>query len=242
MKTLEDFKSGPEMAQTKGSKISRQSKTHQDFWKSRLVRRTYADRKGHEVEMPEWHVRIAELGQRSWFNLETANQSAAAMKARDIYLSLVSAGWEATLAKYKPSAVPKADVCTVGEFIADVLMRSHLRPITVRRYAVKLRKMAADIAKLEVGLKGKALRSKFDYVNGGRERWLAKIEGLSMGLLTTEAVSLWRNQYVAKAGSDPIARKSAERSGASYIRAGRSLFTRDILPVLRVKLILAFCQ
>jgi len=57
-----------------------------------------------------------------------------------------------------------------------------------------------------------------------------------MGLLTTQAVSLWRNQYVAKAGSDPIARKSAERSGASYIRAGRSLFTRDILAVLRVKL------
>ena len=130
----------------------------------------------------------------------------------------------------------ESEVCTVGEFIADVLMRSHLRPITVRRYAVKLRKMAADIAKLEAGLKGKALRSKFDYVNGGRERWLAKVEGLSMGLLTTEAVSLWRNQYVAKAGSDPIARKSAERSGASYIRAGRSLFTRDILPVLRVKL------
>ncbi|HEY4249236.1 MAG TPA: tyrosine-type recombinase/integrase [Lacunisphaera sp.] len=176
------------------------------------------------------------LGREAWFNLDTANQSAAAIKARDIYLSLISSGWESALAKHKPANIAKPEVCTVGEFIADVLARSHLKAITVRRYATKLRKMAADVAKVDAGAKGKARWAKFDYVNGGREAWLAKVEAISLGRLTTEVVSTWRNQYVAKAGTDPISRKSAERSAASYIRAGRSLFTRDILGVLRVKL------
>ena len=65
-------------------------------------------------------------------------------------------------------------------------------------------------------MKGKARWAKFDYVNGGREAWLAKVEGLSLGRLTTEVVSLWRNQYIAKAGADLISRKSAECLGASY--------------------------
>lgn len=49
-------------------------------------------------------------------------------------------------------------------------------------------------------------------------------------------MNAWRNQYVARAGSDPVARKSAERSAASYLRCARSLFTPDVLSMLRVKL------
>ena len=233
---IEDEKNGPEMAQTNSDKNVRRAKTHPDFWKDRLVHRTYEDRDGGVVEMPEWHIRIAFCGRRDWFNLNTANQSAAATKARDIYLSIVASGWEATLAKFKPGVVAKADVCTVGEFVNDVLARSHLKPITVRRYAVKLRKMISDIAKLEAGLRGRAKRAKFDYVNGGRKAWLAKVEGQRLDLLTPESVTAWRNKYVAKADANPIARKSAERTVASYLRNVRSLFTSDVLKVLKVKL------
>lgn len=176
------------------------------------------------------------LGREAWFNLETANQSAAATKARDIYLSLVAAGWDATLAKHKPSPMVRADVCTVGEFLAEVGARSHLKAMTVRRYAVKLRKLVSDVAKLEAGLRGKAKRAKFDYMNGGRKAWLTKVDGQRLDVLTPEAVNAWRNQYVARAGSDPVARKSAERSAASYLRCARSLFTPDVLSMLRVKL------
>ena len=240
MKTKQDIKSGPVMAQTvaqtPAKADSRRSKTHQDFWKSRLVRRTYQDRDGHTVEMPEWHVRIAVLGRRGWFNLGTANQAAAAVKARDIYVSLVSVGWGATLIKFKPSPFAKADVCTVGEFLADVNERSHLKPMTVRRYSVKLRKMVADLAKVDAGAKGRAKRAKYDYVNGGRKAWLAKVDGQTLDLLTSESVNAWRNRYVAKAGTDPVERKSAERSAASYLRCARSLFTPDVTAMLKVKL------
>jgi len=120
--------------------------------------------------------------------------------------------------------------------LADVGARSHLKPMTVRRYAVKLRKMVADIAKVDAGVKGRAKRAKYDYMKGGRNAWLAKVDAQSLGLLTPDVVNAWRNHYVAKAGSDPVARKSAERSAASYLRCARSLFTPDVTSVLRVKL------
>lgn len=233
-------KNGPEMAQTMAQTLaatgSRRAKNHQDFWRGRLVLRSYRDREGKRVTMPEWHVRIADAGRREWFNLGTANQTAAAIKARDIYLTLISSGWAETVTKYKPDPILKEAVSTVGNFLTDVRTRSHLKPMTMRRYAVKLRKMIADLAKLNAGVKGKALTAKFDYVTGGRADWLAKIDSQSLGLLTPKAITGWRNSYVVRAGSDPIARKSAERSAASYLRCVRALFTPDITGALRVNL------
>jgi len=186
--------------------------------------------------MPEWHVRIASRGRREWFHLGTANQAAAAVKARDIYVSILAVGWDATLGKFKPSMIEKAECCTFGEFLADVSARSHLKPVTIRRYAVKLRKMVSDIAKLETGLKAKAKRAKYDYVNGGHKAWLAKVDCQRLDVLMPDTVNAWRNAYVAKAGNDPMKRKSADRTAASRMRGARSLFTADILPALKVKL------
>lgn len=201
-----------------------------------MKRRPFRDAEGTLVTPPEYSVRMFHLGREAWFNLDTANQAAAAIKARDIYLSLVAAGWEATLEKYKPSVIAKSDVCTVGEFLTDVHARSHLKPITIRRYAVKLRKIVSDVAKLEAGLKKKAKLSKYDYVNGGRKAWLARVDAQRLDVLSTEVVTAWRNAYVSKAGTDPMKRKSAERSAASYMRCARSLFTEDVLSILKVKL------
>jgi integrase len=216
--------------------VSRAAKTHQDYWKTRIKRCTFTGRDGEKYSPPEYYVRMFHLGRETWFSLDTANQSAATIKARDIYLSLIASGWEATLARFKPSPISKADVCSVGEFLADVGARSHLKPMTVRRYAVKLRKMVADIAKVEAGVKGRAKRAKYDYMKGGRNAWLAKVDSQPLNLLTPDAVNAWRNHYVAKAGSDPMARKSAERSAASYLRCARSLFTREVTAMLHVKL------
>ena len=61
-----------------------------------LRRRSYVDRQDRHVEIPgPWQVRMFHLGREGWFNLDSANQTAAA-KARDIYLMLVSQGWDAT--------------------------------------------------------------------------------------------------------------------------------------------------
>jgi integrase len=234
---VEDTNNRTETGQTKSPmKGSRLAKTHQDYWRPRLKRRSYIGRDGVRVEIPEWQVRMFYLTREAWFNLGTANQSAAAVKARDIYVSLVSLGWNATLAKFKPDPVEKADVASVGAYLADVAKRSHIRPRTLHVYATKFRKLVADIAKVETGLKKKARQAKHDYHHGGRKEWLSKVEAKSLNILTPEAIAAWRNTYVARAGSDPMRRKSAERSAASILRCCRALFTADVTSMLKVKL------
>jgi type IV pilus biogenesis protein CpaD/CtpE len=77
----------------------------------------------------DWAMKIAHEGRRETFPLGTPNgtpnKAAAAARARDIYLSLAGAGWEATLARYKrPRALaPHKEIsgpCTVGEFLDEV--------------------------------------------------------------------------------------------------------------------------
>ena len=48
--------------------------------------------KGKLLEVNEWSVRIQHLGQRKSFALATTNAQAAAIKARDIYLTIVAKG------------------------------------------------------------------------------------------------------------------------------------------------------
>ena len=233
MKTKPDPKSGQEVAKQSGQ--ASQSRFHVDYWKERLYRKTFT-RDGERYEVPEWSVRLQHLGTREAFALGSANASAAAVKAKEIDTFLHANGWVATLAKFKPGVIAKADICTVGEFLGDVQARSHLKPMTVRRYAVKLRKMVADLARVDAGAKGRAKRAKYDYATGGRRAWLAKVDGQSLDVLTPETVNGWRNRYVSKAASDPVARKSAERSAASYLRCARALFAPDVIFTLRVKL------
>ena len=230
---FQDPKSGQEVAKQSGQ--ASPSRFHVDYWKERLYRKTFT-RDGERCEVSEWSIRLQHLGRREAFALATANAAAAATKAKEIATFLEAAGWDATLAKYKPGVQHKTECCTVGEFLTDVETRSHLKPITVRRYAVKLRKLVADIAELEVDLSPKERRAKHDYVNGGRKAWLAKVDAQRLDVLTPETVSVWRNSYVAKPGPDPVKRKSAERSAASFLRGARSLFTAEVLAVLTVKL------
>lgn len=177
------------------------------------------------------------LGHREAFSLDTANANAAAVKAKEIATHLQANGWDATLAKYKPDSLVQVEMCSVGEFLADVKEHSHLSAMTVRRYAIKLRKIVADIAKVESGMKGeKAKRAKFDYISGGHAAWLARVDGQRLDVLTPETVNAWRNAYVTKAGTDPVKRKSAERSAASCLRCARALFATDVTSVLKVKL------
>lgn len=231
---LRDKKSGQEVAKHGGQAPS--TRFHVDYWQRRLFHKTYT-RGEVRREVPGWSVRLQHLGRREAFSLDTANASAAAVKAKEIATHLQANGWDATVAKYKPNPLAQVDVCNVGEFLADVEEHSHLSPMTVRRYAVKLHKIVADIAKVEAGMKGnKAKRAKYDNFSGGHAAWLARVDGKRLDVLTPDTVNAWRNAYVAKAGTDPIKRKSAERSAASCLRCARALFAADVIAALKVKL------
>ena len=93
--TVQNKQSGTEVEQSRTEKItvplSRLGKSHQDYWQSRLKKRFY-EWNGERVTVPNWQVRIAHLGRREWFNTGTPNRVAAAVQAKNIYLSLVSNG------------------------------------------------------------------------------------------------------------------------------------------------------
>ena len=183
-------------------------------------------------------VQIAYRGTRHRFPLETANQAAAAEKARNIYLSLVANGVEATMATIKPKTVKAPGIATIGEWVEKVRTTTSLRPDTLKNYAKSLRQIASEISDIgdqaALDENGNARRdkkrrpiilSRFDYRTGGREAWLAKVNALPLSVLSALAVQEWKLAYIARAGSSPDARRRAENSARSLLRCARSLFT-----------------
>ena len=236
MNILKDTQSGSEVAQRIETKLSssRLSKTHSDYWKSRLFLRSYSV-ENRKVEIPEWHVRISYLKRRQFFNLGTSNKSIAAIKAKDIYLLLKSSGWNGTLEKYKPQAAPKSQICTIAEYIDGVRTKSHLRPKTIHAYTLILRKVAVDIAGLEKE-QAENSNSKYDYVTGGAQAWREKVDALCIDIFNPEAINRWRNQYIAKSNQDPVACKSAEQTASSYLRSLKAIFSKEITSAVSINM------
>jgi integrase len=118
--TVQNSEKGTERGQTESAvhlcePRRRRAKGHVDHWYSRLKKRSYLDRDGKVVEIPDWQVRIKQKGKECWFNLRTPNQTAAARKAKEIYTFLEANGWEPTLAKFKPRTAP-SDEITLEQF------------------------------------------------------------------------------------------------------------------------------
>jgi hypothetical protein len=210
------------------------SKTHANYWKSRLEHRSYS-RDGRTFEVAEWSVRIHFRGIRKSFDLETAIKEEAAAKARDIYLSLVAKGWSATVNELAPQSVAQAkiesDSATVGEFLAEVERTANLKPKTFRYYRQCLRQLAAYVQGV------KSDDSRFDYRKGGFIAWRQKIDKTPLSAITPSAVADWKIARLQRAGTDPRRKLEVNRSFNSWLRNTKSLFSEAIIckPNFRVK-------
>ena len=224
--TVQNRQSGTEvaqtMAQTNPRKIRHVGRTHVDYWAPRLKKRSYFDRQGREVEIPEWQVRIACLGRREWFNTGTPNRDAAAERARKIYLSLVSAGWERTLEEFKPDMQVSKDGCTVGQVLDQIKAVSALKPGTFEIYAKKFRSLVAGVFNIDGG------KAKYDYVNGGYRAWLDR--------LTPERVNAWKVRELKNASKNPLQLKHTSVTLRSVLLASKALFSPDIRKHLTLRL------
>lgn len=210
--------------------LSRLGKAHQDYWYSKLRKRSY-EWQGKEVIVPNWQVRIGHLGRREWFNCGTANKAAAAVKAKSIYLSLLSAGWEATLSTYKPEQVIARECPNVGEYLDAVKTNSELRQATFEIYARKLRTLIAGTFGLKAG------KEKFDYVNGGRDEFIERVQRIRLDRITAERVERWKIRYLKAAEQkDPLAYKRARTTLNSVIRGSKALFAPGVTKRAGVKL------
>src|SRR5690349_7701635 len=98
----------------------RYSKTDMRYWERSIFQPIYM-RAGHARRVSDWAANIQHLGRRETFSLDTPNKAGAAARAKEIYLSLKSTGWDATLAKFKPKTIiARKAVSTVGEFLGEV--------------------------------------------------------------------------------------------------------------------------
>lgn len=204
-------------------------KDHADYWRGKLRKRRYSDGNGRSVEVPELQVRLFLAGKESWFNLGTANQAAAAVKARDIYVHLRAHGWESTLARFKPKAAEKLDV-TVGDFLDEVKAVSSLKPVTFEIYARKFRSLVARVFKVEGGA------TKHDYVNGGHREWLAKVRAIRLDKLTPEKVNEWKVRELKAASGNPLRLKHAQVTVRSILLSSKALFAPEIRKHLTLRL------
>lgn len=222
--TVQDNRKGTERGQTGTDKVARLAKTHQDYWLQRLRKRSFLSRDGKTVEVPTWQVRLKHLKKEAWFNTGTANRVAAAVKARDIYQTLVGGGWSVALQKYKPEsdAAPRLNL-TVGDYLSTVGSTGYLRPLTLLNYKNCFRTIVSEA----FGVNGD--KSKFDYRAGGNAAWVGKIDRIKLDRVTPERVTEWQHKRLKKAGHSPVAIASAKRTINSYIRCARSLFSKGIL-------------
>lgn len=227
--TVRKTKSGTEVAQSGTEKVRHAGKSQVDYWTPRLTKRSY-DWEGKTVEIPDWQVRIAHLGRREWFNTATSNKTAAAEKARKIYLSLISKGWQLTLQEFKPDMQVSKDGATVGEFLDQVKAVSGLKPVTYEIYAKKFRSLVAGVFNIDGG------KAKHDYVNGGHKAWLEKVHSVKLERLTPDRVNDWKVRQLKAASKNPLKLKHASVTLRSILLSSKALFSPNIRNHLTLRL------
>ena len=206
------------------------TKNQVDYWKTRLLRNSFT-RNGELCKVNEFCVKIQHRGRRQTFSLDTGHREAAATKARDIYQAIVDKGWDAAEALFNPGMLVRKDDPTLGEFFAEVQAKAGLSAKTFRNYASALRTIAsASLAKLADD------KSKYDYRGGGHKAWLEKVDAIKLAAMTPDRVQQWKIAHIRKASSNHSAQVTARRTVNSYIRCARSLFSKQVLKFVKVRL------
>jgi len=196
------------------------------YWNNAIFNQTYT-RNGVRFTVDEFAAKIQHGGRRETFPLGSPNRASAAARAKDIYFSLKSNGWDVTLAKYKPKTIAVRPVTTtIGQFLAEVKGRSTARAKTVEDYCRAFRRIVADIAGISSGAE------KFDYFNGGHQRWIEKVESVPLANITPECVQDWKQSFLKRAGNDPLKQRAARISVNSLLRQAKSLFAPALIRFL----------
>jgi len=194
-------------------------KTDVRYWREKVFRR----KRGGE-EDPNWTAQIQHTGRREQFQLGTPNKAVAAAKARDIYLSLQTHGWEKTLDRYKPKPEEsKPEKSTVGDLIREVAASTNYRVTTFSVYCAALRRIASDISRV------KGSKSRFAPKGAGNKQWRDDVDATPLDLLTADAIQKWKLDYLNRHKESPEAHSRAVNTVNAHIRNARSLFSSKAL-------------
>ena len=217
--------SGKIAKQLPNKKTGGVGKNSANYWITRLIRPVNS----RGEESPHYSIRTLYKGRRGAFSTGTGNKEAAAKIAAGIYNDILAIGWDATLAKHRPTNEPDPDlpapIASVGGWIEAARKVSEANASTFNCYSCSLRKIVADILAVERSKK------RFGPRKGGAGEYRAKIDATSLEVLTLPAVQKWRLEYVKRAKT-PAEERSRMTSCNSTIRQARSLFAGKILKFL----------
>jgi integrase len=196
------------------------------YWVDRVFLPVYS-RHGEQHCAPNYAVELQHQGKRVRWSLGPAlTRSIAAERAKGIYFFLHTHGWAATIAKYRPELLPKADP-TVGVFIEAVERTSTLRIKTLRFYCRALRKIVADIA---------GLADDPHKYGANHSKWIERVHAVKLSVLSPAALQAWKRSYLARTGQDPLSQRCARSNINTFLRNARALFSAKIVQHLGLEL------
>ncbi|MDF1659996.1 MAG: tyrosine-type recombinase/integrase [Verrucomicrobiales bacterium] len=212
-------------------------KTDVRYWKTKVARRERLI-DGESVTDRHYSVQLQHQGRRTRFPLNSGNKASAATKALEVYLDILTLGWDKAIAKHK-NARKKAgqdeedgafiERPTVGDLIRVAGEFSTVRQSTFNSYAKAIRKIYADSMKIPGA-------QKFDGRSGGAVRWQKRVDQIYLDQLSAELVIRWRNTFLTEDGDDPLTKRRRINTSNTLIRNARGLMAKRHLPFLQEKM------
>ncbi len=200
------------------------SKNDARYWEARVYHPAYG-KSGQAKESGAFAVRIQAHGERRNITLRETTKRDAGKAAMSLYKLIEAQGWDRGLAQFRGEIPPQKSVVSLGDYLTAVAASGTIAPRTLRTYATKVRKIAADLTK--VRLPGNL--NKYDHVHGGAKAWQELVDRTPLSKMTPDAVHQWLVNYLAPFRGNPAKLSSATKSANSCIRAGKAIFAERIL-------------
>lgn len=174
---------------------------------------------GKRVESSTYSIRLAHNGTRRTVNLLTPDQREAGRRAQRFAAMLTTQGWAGALADLSPEQArveEQRSEVKVGDVIrAAGELALHVRPVTLKGYAVSLRWLASRIAEQERGVAPAAHRHR-------GKGWKEKADAVPLKMLTTRSIEGAVLGYRRARGNT----QEAARTAASFVRLARGYFSK----------------
>lgn len=193
------------------------------YWDSRVHHPRYGATKSTK-EAATFAVRIQAHGERRYVALPDTTKREASKSAMALYKLVEMHGWDRGLSEFRGQTPQTRNNLTLGDYLAEVTATGEITPRTLRTYATKVRRIAADIGKVKLPEK----LNKFDYVNGGAKEWQRLVDAVPLRKLTPDAIQIWMRDYLAQFRNNPAKLIASTKSANSCIRAGKAIFAEKI--------------
>ena len=200
------------------SKKAPLAKNTSPYWLNRL----YKPKNALGIESPHYNFRFLWKVNRHNFSTGTGNKDKAAKIASGIYNDFLTLGEEAALEKHKPKKKVSKKIATVGEWFGAAQKVMTVEPPTFHDYCRCLRQIVGEIAHV------KKDESRFAPTKGGADHYRAKVDSISLDVLTLTAIQKWRIAYVEQA-TNPSESQSKMTSANTLIRQASSLFSPSVV-------------